>query len=247
MACLDNYTNALDAINQIKKILNNSYQIPLTNDFKAVVFTSEDLTGSVPKEHQLALEYLKKIDIQITPYLLPKSSPHVHIFMDAQDGMIMGVGGTATNDSHDNFSKLIQFQTNEYQEFKKKFKNLFSSILVDQRLLCHVKFAQRTVREELKIHSDRNPILSKSTLHLIIQNFECIKELPKEIVDSKDYNLMLRKAASNPKLLVLLKFLLENMTPLEIDPSSKGQNSGTALDVAKKYRNQEAIRLLEYL
>ena len=65
--------------------------------------------------------------------------------------------------------------------------------------------------------------------------------------NTRNFNLLLRLSATLTKNLTLLKFLLENTRALNIDLNATGKSSGTVLDVAIKYKNQEAINLIENL
>jgi hypothetical protein len=62
---------------------------------------------------------------------------------------------------------------------------------------------------------------------------------------SRDLNLLLRRAASSPKCIDLLKFLLGHTQELNIDIHSRGKTSGSALEVATLKKNQEAVDLLK--
>ena len=42
-----------------------------------------------------------------------------------------------------------------------------------------------------------------------------------------------------------LKFLLDNKIKLNINIASRGETSGTAMDIAKKLKNQQAVDLLK--
>lgn len=91
-------------------------------------------------------------------------------------------------------------------------------------------------------------------LHAYINS---LKNLQKEIkrvniealnksFNERNFSLLLRQSASNSKkeYIDLLKYLLDNAANLGIDIHAKGQTSGTALDVATKRKNEEAITLL---
>ncbi len=66
----------------------------------------------------------------------------------------------------------------------------------------------------------------------------------KQSIAKRDYNLLLRQSATDPKYLKLLEFLLDNKSSLKIDISARGKNSGTAQDIAEKCKNQQAVLLL---
>lgn len=68
--------------------------------------------------------------------------------------------------------------------------------------------------------------------------------LLRKSVQERNFNLLLRQSASNPKNITLLKYLINNLETLDIDIHSKGEKSGNALDVAVKFHNAEAIELL---
>jgi ankyrin repeat protein len=79
---------------------------------------------------------------------------------------------------------------------------------------------------------------------LILTKFTKIKSIVTAL-NERNFNLLLRQSAISEDRIELLKFLLENHSFLNIDPSSAGQTSGTALDIAKKHGNEEACRLLK--
>ena len=62
--------------------------------------------------------------------------------------------------------------------------------------------------------------------------------------DDRNFDLLLRQTAQKEKYFVLLEFLLNNKSILNINISAKGEKWGTALDIAKKCKNQKAIELL---
>jgi hypothetical protein len=83
----------------------------------------------------------------------------------------------------------------------------------------------------------------------------CIAQLPnllegihpkaQKAFEDKNFNLLFRQAASEPASIKLLEFLLINAKTLSIDILSKGEKSGTALNVAHRYNNELAIELLK--
>ncbi len=63
-------------------------------------------------------------------------------------------------------------------------------------------------------------------------------------IQERNFNLLLRQSSKSPKHIDLLRCLLKNRLLLNIDIQAKGKTSGTALDVATKFKNQVAIDLL---
>lgn len=66
-----------------------------------------------------------------------------------------------------------------------------------------------------------------------------------KFVKARNFNLLLRQSAARKNAKELLAFLLQNLSSLNIDINSKGEKSGTALEVAIKSGNKEAISLLK--
>lgn len=64
-------------------------------------------------------------------------------------------------------------------------------------------------------------------------------------VKERNFNLLLRQSTVGNNTKELLEFLLQNLSSLNIDIHSKGEKSGTAMDVAVKNGNAEAIELLK--
>lgn len=57
-------------------------------------------------------------------------------------------------------------------------------------------------------------------------------------------NLLFRTAAMHPKCVPLLKNLIDNRSALQMNICAEGQTSGSALDIATRYKNTEAVELL---
>jgi SAM-dependent methyltransferase len=70
--------------------------------------------------------------------------------------------------------------------------------------------------------------------------------LGKAVMD-QDFNLLLRLVSADSQFIPLLQFLLAHRQKLNIDLGAKGKTSGTALDVATKKNNKEAIDILKKL
>lgn len=64
------------------------------------------------------------------------------------------------------------------------------------------------------------------------------------LIEEKNFELLLRKTATNGKYFTLLSFLVKHASLLNINISAKGKTSGTALEIAKKAKNQEGTALL---
>ena len=62
---------------------------------------------------------------------------------------------------------------------------------------------------------------------------------------SGNMNLLFRTAAIHPKCVPLLGDMIEKRSDLQMDIHAKGQTSGSALDIATKYENEQAVALLK--
>lgn len=60
----------------------------------------------------------------------------------------------------------------------------------------------------------------------------------------ESFDFLLRYSSKDPKHIKLLSFLLDNRSAFGIDMASQEEESGTAMDIAKKFENQPAIDLL---
>ena len=58
-------------------------------------------------------------------------------------------------------------------------------------------------------------------------------------------NLLFRTAAMHPKCVSLLGDMINKSSDLQMDIHARGQTSGSALDIATKYENAEAVELLK--
>ena len=79
--------------------------------------------------------------------------------------------------------------------------------------------------------------------HLVTTHFPDSSALIKAVRE-RNFNFLLRQAASNSKNNILLEFLLANTSNLKIDIFAEGEKSGNALDVAKKFNNPGAVKML---
>ena len=84
----------------------------------------------------------------------------------------------------------------------------------------------------------------KFTVESLKTKYSKFNDLMKTIKD-RNFNLLLRQAATIKNSTELLEYLLKNMHILNIDINSKGQKSGTALDVAINQGNGPAEKLLK--
>ena len=98
-------------------------------------------------------------------------------------------------------------------------------------------------REELtmglELYSDRIQVLIK----MLKEEFSAFPPLLRSL-EERDLNLLFRQASQRKETLPLLEFLVENSGILGIDIRARGATSGTALDVATKFKNSEAIPIL---
>ena len=86
----------------------------------------------------------------------------------------------------------------------------------------------------------------KKIEHIILITFSNCDPLKKSLED-KNYNLMLRQAASDERYIELFTYLLKNATALQINLMSRGKNSGSVWDVATKANNFQALTHLKQL
>lgn len=63
--------------------------------------------------------------------------------------------------------------------------------------------------------------------------------------NERNLDLLFRRSAAGPKTIELLMFLKQNAKALNIDILSRGETSGSALDIARKFKNTAAVELLE--
>lgn len=95
--------------------------------------------------------------------------------------------------------------------------------------------------------------IKKYQLQKVLQHIEAMiidsqalifKSLNKAFVE-RNFNLMLRQCAYEPRCLELLQLLINHTQLLDIDIHSRGRKSGTALELAQKSNNQAAIEMLK--
>lgn len=105
----------------------------------------------------------------------------------------------------------------------------------------NIKLPLKTDAEELS--SDKCNILALKVWIYAVVSEEDLEDTLKPIND-EDFNLLFRRLAMKPKYVGLLNLLLENKNAYKINIKSQGKKSGTALDVAIKYNNIQAIEFL---
>jgi hypothetical protein len=117
--------------------------------------------------------------------------------------------------------------------------------LVDEMVIGQKRFKsffgnQERLTKNLKAYKEAVSGLAR----MINEEFSKLSIL-KKTLQIRDYNLLLRKTASYPKCFPLLEFLFKHKNVLNIDIESAGKKSGTALDIAKKFKNHQAVELLD--
>jgi Fic/DOC family len=114
----------------------------------------------------------------------------------------------------------------EIKEGQKRFKFFFGNkTMLTQGLELYSKTVQK-LQTLVKAQFSSFPKISNS-------------------LSERNFNLLLRQSSSDKEFFLLLKFLLKHSKELGIDIASFGEKSGTALDVAKKFNNEEGIGLLQ--
>lgn len=119
-------------------------------------------------------------------------------------------------------------------------KTLFREIIEGQERFASMFGSKEKFTNDLSIYKNRVENLKLlvnerfSKFHLIIKS-----------VNERNFNFLLRQSAFNKSTTELLEFLLQNLSFFNIDIHSKGEKSGTAMDVAVKNKNEEAIHLLK--
>lgn len=116
----------------------------------------------------------------------------------------------------------LKTMVNEVVEGQKRFKTMFGDV---EKLTKNLKDYRITVEKLLDKYSTYKDLMNS------------IKE--------RNFNLLLRQVAALKDSTELLKFLLENLEILNIDINSKSKKSGTAMKIAIKNKNKEAIELLK--
>lgn len=119
-------------------------------------------------------------------------------------------------------------------------KTMFQEIIEGQERFASMFGSKEQFTNDLNIYKNK---LENLTL-LINEKFSNLNVFMKSVKE-RNFNLLLRQSASNKSTKELLEFLLQNVSCLNIDINSKGEKSGTAIDVAIKNENKEAISLLK--
>lgn len=102
-------------------------------------------------------------------------------------------------------------------------------------------------KEQLSKHLSEYHVTVVSLVELTKEKFSKFNAIMTSVKE-RNFNLLLRQSAAKKEAQELLEFLLKHMQTLNIDIHSKGEKSGTAMDVAIKNENEVAINLLsEYL
>ncbi|CCB86349.1 unknown protein [Parachlamydia acanthamoebae UV-7] len=120
---------------------------------------------------------------------------------------------------------------------------MVSEICIGQNRFANIFGDEKALTENLKKYKqtvlDLQELINTQTL-----KSQSINTL-QSAFDERNFNLLLRLSATISGNTTLLKFLLENAKVLNIDITASGKKSGTALDIAVKGSNQEAITLLQ--
>lgn len=113
-----------------------------------------------------------------------------------------------------------------------------------------IKKAQAAEKEKaftLSIQAKRTTTQDNKEAIKSLQEFFVgnISDSIKKSIEKRDLNLLLRQLSVKPSYVKQLEFLLNNKEKLNINIASRGEKSGTAMDVAKKFKDQQAVDLLE--
>lgn len=265
LAHIDDYTDVDKAIIHISGILKNRFSKPISSSFVVKIFGGTNGQFS-KKQQQLVLETFKKMKINCDRLPLSQDTAQRSQSIFKADGKVTFLKKQEMN------KRLEYLQLREYGEWNNYLDRDYGDLQGDQIPYFEIKEASRLEKDipyfEMKDLEGENiekaqlleregklklPIQEKRTA--VQDNEEVMRKLKelvakssnliKKTTEKKDFNLLLRQSMTHPAHIQLSRFLLDNKLALNINSASRGEKSGTAMDVAKKFSNQKAIDLLK--
>jgi hypothetical protein len=235
----------------------------LDSSFVAKVFGgTNDLFSK--KQQQLVLEIFKKKKIDCNILSLSQNTTRWSQSIFEADGKVTFLEEKEIN------TRLEYLQLREYGEWNNYLDRNYKNLQGDQIPYFEIKEASRLEKDipcfEMKSLERKN--IEKAQIlerrgklklpiqeeRIVVQNImrelqELVSKSPSNLIkkttEKKDFNLLLRQSVTHPAHIYLSSFLLDNKLALNINITSRGNKSGTAMDVAKKFNNQAAIDLLK--
>lgn len=269
MAHVDDYVSIKHLFYFINEQMQKEYQCSLKSiDFEAKVFGGSEDSFSKGQQEKI-IQILKTFEKVKWEKLECESKERPQVVMSATTGKV-----SFLFDKHKNFC-VEYLQTREYYFFNKFFLDkeykgwkgedipYFEVGLAMRSEFSLPKFemndmTQNSINAALHLEDTneislpivfykRKPIANEeSSLQILTHMIKEFKDPSLEkSFQEKDFTLMLRQSCSEIKCIKITQHLFDCRFAFNIDLFAKGTKSGTALDVAKKYKNEKAIKLLE--
>jgi len=256
LAHVDDYVSAVDTIDKIKKTLKFRFNAQIEKvGFTAKVMGGDESFFSLQQQRKI-LSIFKILNITFEKVALPLDK--TQISLNAQTGALHLLNQGQRDE------RLEYLQKREYGEWNNWLDIHYDGVPGDQIPFFQAKEASRfetdipqfewvnvdaaralETRGKLKLPIKTGRDVAKdgsAELMKLVTNKRADSYI--KLINEKNYNLLLRRAAVDPKDIEILKFLVDHSILLEIDLNARGETSGTAFDVATKYKNQPAIELL---
>lgn len=269
LAHIDDYVSVLSVIHKIQEVLKEEHQVSLGFNFKATILGGNQSNTESMKQQAQLVRILTSFEIAISKNPLTMKPERPQIGLNARNGEIVFYEGSQLN------LRMEYLQQREYGNFNDYLDEYFGDLTGDQIPYFEASRAFRTESDipefrvdpvnhfaatralentkifKLPYKKASKPIPTKEQAltvlgRLLADIYPTVASFHQSLKD-KNVNLLLRQASAEQSYIHVIDFLLRNRTALEVDTRARGATSGTALDVAKKKDNQEAIKALEYL
>jgi hypothetical protein len=265
LAHLDDYADVRNAMNKI----NNSL-VKFNTPLNGRTFCAKLLGGTNDEfslsQKQAIRDIFRQLHLTFEELKLTENIKNrPQIALNARNGELIILDGNKIN------GKLEYLQQREYgmwndildDNYKGVAGHLLPSFEIHEANRCEEdlpKFEYQSIQHaqilegagffSLPLQPKREVVKGKKEIiteieELINQNGGQNSGLLLQTVTKRDFNLLLRQSSTDPVLINLLQYLLQHRFSLDIDLESRGNTSGTAMDVAFKYKNQKAIDLLK--
>lgn len=266
LAHIDDYTDVDKAMIHISGILENRFSKALDSSFVAKVFGGTNDQFS-KQQQQLILEIFKKKKINCDVLLLSQDTAQSSQSVLQENGEVTFLKKKEIN------KRLEYLQVREYGEWNNYLDKNYVDMDGDQIPYFEIKEASRLEEDipdfeieglqreniekaqfleskekwKLPIQEERTVVQDNENMMRKLQKIisEGSSNVIKKTAEKQDFNLLLRQSVTHPAHMQLSRFLLANKLAFNINIASRGEKSGTAMDVAKKFNNQDAIDLLK--
>jgi hypothetical protein len=252
LAHVDDYTSVTNLFNSIIETLQKNFSVGLSSG----KFEAKLMGGSNAPYSQGKRTEIKKIltRFALVPKWVNLPSPRPQISINLSNGELEFFAQGKIN------QRLESLQKSEYGAFQDhldlEYANVAGSSIPDfaakkaDRLESSISTGtvHSLLRWKRRAVLGSTPQVCQESLES--KSYEMVEALSDTFpalltsLHAKDFNRLFRQSAVDPKCIDLLKFLFSHAPFFRIDTNASGETSGTALDVATRNNNREAIEFL---